>query len=136
MPLDAVAFNYVPAMGLFAAGVLATVVRAGALATGLILLLSVLLMVLSAVLGLALNLIKPNLDWTNETIPVKQGLPVVLCLFGFWVLAIVMGGLYYLLYRFVSPLSYLLLWSALLLAADALLLAWLKKRGSAIFASL
>ena len=121
---------------LFAAVVLAVVVRTGALATALLILLSLLLMVLSAAAGLALNLKKPNLDWTNEVIPIKQSMPVFLCLFGFWGLAMVMGGLYYLLYRYVSALAYLLLWSALLLLADAGLLAWLKNRGSAIFAAL
>lgn len=121
---------------LFAAVVLSLVVQAGALATVLILLLSLLLMLLSAALGLALNLKKPNLTWTNEVIPIKQGAPVMLCLFGFWALAVVMGGLYYFIYSYVSALGYLLLWSLLLLLADAGLLAWLKKRGSAIFAGL
>lgn len=38
--------------------------------------------------GLWLNIKHPNFDWTNENIPVKQGLPVAITLFGGWGIAI------------------------------------------------
>lgn len=49
--------------------------------------------VLTGAAGLAINLKKPFLDWTNETVAVKQGASVVISLFGGWGFAIVIGGL-------------------------------------------
>lgn len=47
-----------------------------------------------ALLGLVEDLRHVNLNWTNENVPIKQGLPVTVCLFGSWILAaaIVAGG--------------------------------------------
>lgn len=121
---------------LFAVATLLVTIQAEAVGWLLMLLLTLLMLPLSASLGLFLNLKKPNLTWTNEVIPIKQGAPVMLYMFGFWGVALVIGGGYYLLYRILSGQVYLLLWVLLLALANAGLLAWLKKRGSAIFAAL
>ena len=42
---------------------------------------------LSSAGGLALNLLRPNLNWTSEGVPIKQSMPVFIALFGFWALA-------------------------------------------------
>ena len=89
-----------------------------------------------AELGLAVNLLSPNLDWTNEIVPIKQSMSVAVTLFGGWVLVIALGGLYYLLSRFVAPAIYLTYVAAALLAAALALLAWLKHKGAQIFESL
>ncbi len=86
--------------------------------------------------GLAVNLLRPNLNWTNESIPVKQSLSVFLCLLGGWVvaLAILIGS--FLLQAQLPVLTYLALILLLLLLLNALLLVWLKKKGTGIFAAL
>lgn len=89
-----------------------------------------------AELGLTVNLLAPNLDWTNEIVPIKQSMSVAVTLFGGWVLVIALGGLYWLLARFVAPVVYLACISAALLAGSLALLAWLKRRGAGIFETL
>ncbi len=86
--------------------------------------------------GLALNLKMPNLNWTNETIPVKQGLPVMLTLFGGWLFVFALGVIYFVLSKFVSPLVFMLCVSVLLILMSALMIMWLKKKGTKILESL
>ena len=89
-----------------------------------------------AALGLAVNLKLPNLHWTNEMVPLKQGTAVMVALLGGWVLILALGVLYYFIMRWVSPLVYLLCAAGLFLAAAAALLAWLKTKGAKIFETL
>lgn len=91
---------------------------------------------LNAVGGLALNLKSPNLSWTSEIVPIKQGMSVMLCLLGGWVLVLLLGGLYFLLRNTLTPITFLGVCIALLTLANAAIVLWLKKRGAAIFASL
>lgn len=90
----------------------------------------------SGILGLCLGLKLPNLTWTNETAPIKQSASVTIALFGGWGYAIVLGGLYFLLGRFLSTGVYLLLFTLLTMLLCAVLLNWLKRRGTKIFSSL
>lgn len=91
---------------------------------------------LIALVGLALNLKMPNLNWTSESAPVKQSMSVMISLFGGWVLIALLGFVYYLLRYTFQPMIYLLLVSILLLLCNAALYAWLKKRGTVILAHL
>ncbi len=86
--------------------------------------------------GLCLNLKMPNLDWTNEAVPVKQSLPVTLCLMGGWALTAALGGMYWLLRDAISPLVFLGAVVAVLLVVCIGLYVWLKNKGAAIFANL
>lgn len=95
-----------------------------------------LFVLLMALIGLSLGLKMPNLTWSSETVPVKQSMSVMLALFGGWALVLALGGLYFLLKRFASPLLYLVCTAAALLIASILLWAWLKKRGAQIFETL
>ncbi len=91
---------------------------------------------LSACFGLFMNLMRPNLSWTNETAPIKQSLPVLLSIFGAWALLALLGFAYYYLAPYLSATLYLgisLLFFALLSVA---LLSWLRRRGAEIFAYL
>ena len=90
----------------------------------------------SAVLGLMLNLKKPNLTWTSETIAVKQSIPVLLVLFGLWAVAIVMGVGYYPLRNLVEADMYMIGWIVILALANRFLMKWLRTKGSEIFANL
>ncbi len=93
-------------------------------------------LMLICLLGLCLNLKMPNLDWTNEAVPVKQSLPVTLCLMGGWALTAALGGMYWLLRDVLSPLVFLGAVVAVLLVVCIWLYVWLKNKGAAIFASL
>lgn len=83
--------------------------------------------------GLWLNLRLPNLDWTNEIVPVKQGMSVGLCLFGGWVVVLVLSGLYLVAALWISPELYLALVTLLLFALSGVLFRWVKTKGAAIF---
>ena len=98
--------------------------------------ISAIFVVLSALGGLALNLKMPNLHWSNESAPVKQSLCSTLALFGGWVLAIVLGVAYYLLHKWVAPLVFLVGTAVLLTAASVALLGWINHKGSKIFETL
>ena len=91
---------------------------------------------LSSAGGLTLNLLRPNLTWTNEGVPVKQSMSVTLTLLGFWPLAAVVVVPYLFLRTFLSPELYLAIVAALLALAVAGLNLWLRRRGAAIFETL
>ncbi len=87
-------------------------------------------------LGLALNLWKPSLSWTNETVPVKQGLPVLLTMVFGWLLAVAVTAACLALSQVMAMPAAMLLGALL----PALLLLglerWLRRRGTAIFEGL
>lgn len=96
----------------------------------------ILFIVLMASFGLFMNLKMPNLNWTNEIVPIKQSLSVMISLFGGWVIIMALAGLYALLSSVLSPFVYLLLACALLLAICAVLIRWIFTRGAERFATL
>lgn len=91
---------------------------------------------LIGLLGLCLNLRMPNLNWTSETVPVKQSAGVLFTLFGGWAAVAALAGLYWLLMDLISPAVYLLAAVLAILAADLLLLAWLRGAGARRFEAL
>ena len=97
---------------------------------------SVLFVLFMALFGLMLGLKMPNLTWTNETTPIKQSGCVMLALFANWFYAIALGGLYFLCGRYLSAAAYLALAAAITAVVCALLLRWVKQRGTRIFAAL
>ena len=90
----------------------------------------------SALMGLALNLRLPILNWTSEVVPVKQGASVVLALFGAWAVVGLLAALYAALRSLLSPVPYLLLACCLLLLGALALYFWIKRSGTRIFAAL
>ena len=126
---------FLPPALLFAL-VLCLVLGFGALNT-LPVLLTVLLYVWAmADLGLVLNLVRPNLRWTNETVPVKQSMPVLLSMFGGWFLAAACTALGVLFSR-ALPLLPAMLLAALLPGLLLLgLRRWLRRKGCEILSTL
>lgn len=98
--------------------------------------IAVLFVLLMGTVGLCLNLKMPNINWTDETVPVKQSLGVMLALFGGWAVVLAFALLYVLVRNLVHPLVYLALVAVLLAVLSAVLLAWLKNRGTRIFEAL
>lgn len=108
----------------------------GAAEMALAVVVALLYTLLSALAALALGLRLPNLTWTNEITPIKQGGCVMLALFANWFYAIALGGLYFLCGRYLSAAAYLALAAAITAVVCALLLRWVKQRGTRIFAAL
>lgn len=92
--------------------------------------------VFMAEVGLIINLKMPNLDWTNETVPVKQSGSVVISLFGGWALITVLAVVYWLLASFLTPIVYALIIMAAMLAAAVLMYKWICTKGARIFDTL
>ena len=86
--------------------------------------------------GLIMNLLKPNLEWTNEVIPVKQGLAVFVAMFGGMILVGVFAIAYVLLDEILSPVMFLIAVAVVMFVAVAVSEWWLRTKGRKIFAEL
>lgn len=89
--------------------------------------------VLSAAFGLFMGLKRPNLNWTSEVAPIKQGLAVFLSMFVGWLVAVALGFLYYALMARVGAVAFLLAVTALFAVLALVLLRWLKASGAKIY---
>ena len=122
----------VPPM-LIAAAVLLVVFDMSALYAALLLTLPSAMTLFTGLLGLAENLLHPNLDWTNEAQAVKTGFGLLLTmLIGFAAVALPVGAVLLLGGRIPTPLV-ALVYLALLLAASLLLWRWLMSKGASLF---
>lgn len=86
--------------------------------------------------GLFLNLKSPNLTWTNEAIPMKQGLSSFGTLFGGWILAVIIIIVYLPFSDLMSETVYLAVATAVIVVLDLVLLAWMKRKGAKIYSEL
>lgn len=126
--------NFLPAMfTVIACGI---VVRLDTISLALATLATIIFIWLSADFGLFLNLRHPNLSWSSVTIPIKQGLPVIISLFGGWLFAVVIGVGAFFACKITTPIVCLICLNALLIILLTLVHEWLKKRGAEIFATL
>ena len=89
-----------------------------------------------AMFGLVLNLKRPVLDWMNEQVPVKQSMSVTVSLFGGYLFALLMLGLFLLIGKYVDISIYLLIVTLILVLLSFFMDRWLKTKGSEIFANL
>jgi len=92
--------------------------------------------VLTAAAGLSLNLLSPNLSWTNETVPLKNSMPVLVMLFGSWGFLAAMAAGVYALSLLLSPALSLAAAAVLVALFAVLLLIWLRKKGTALYEGL
>ncbi len=99
--------------------------------------LALVLNFLFAVIGLALNLKFPNFDWTNEVVPVKQGMSVGLAMLAGMGVTAFFAIVYLVLTMALSlhvPAALFLLAVLIICGAvSALIYAWICKRGTKIF---
>lgn len=86
--------------------------------------------------GLVLNLKKPNLTWTNETVPVKQGFSVTVHLFSGWGIVLVFGAASYALFNLIGTDFCILGFAIIMILIARVLNGWLRKTGTKIFAEL
>lgn len=97
---------------------------------------TVIFVLFTALLGLFLNIKMPNLTWTNEIVPIKQSMSVILTLFGGWAIVLLFGAIYFALRNFISPVVFLVSVSVILASCSLLLYGWLKTKGAKIFKEL
>ena len=112
------------------------VLRPSLAASVAVVVLPLLYVLLSALFGLMLGVRNANLVWTNEIIPIKQSVSVMLALLSGWGYAavFVLGVLF--LGAFVSVPVFAAVFAVLTAALCILLYRWLRTRGAARFAAL
>ena len=87
----------------------------------------------TAFFGLWINMKRPSFDWTNEAYPIKQGLNSLICLFGEWLLTLVLGLVYLLIGHFFPAEAYLVIVAVVLFAVSFVIYRWLAGKGRAMF---
>lgn len=107
-------------------------VRPGVFYAVMLPVVTLLFIVLLAMLGLILNLKMPNLDWTNEAVPIKQSLPTMIALFGGWICVVIAAAGYYFLGKYVSATAFTVGIMFLIIVVDYLMLRWLTEKGKKI----
>lgn len=81
--------------------------------------------------GVIVNLMFPKLDWTSEIQPVKQGISVLICMFGSLAVVICLALLYAFVLRSVVDITtYTLLCAALMLVLAALMHGYAGRGGA------
>ncbi len=132
--LTHILINGIP--GVIASIALGIVVRSSPLETALTAVCSAVFVWLTAAFGLMMNLIKPNLEWTNESVPVKQGLPVLFALLFGTGLAFIFAGAAVGIGMFTGPVPVIAASGAIWAVAALLIDLWIKKKGAEKFSHL
>lgn len=115
---------------------LAVVFGMDVIAAALMLIVCFAYVLLSAVFGLVVNLLRPNLSWTNETYPIKQSMSVFLTMFGGWIVSVAVAVPYFFMTGWMDCRLYLAILLVVFCMVDVLLIRWLSRKGSEIFAHL
>lgn len=90
----------------------------------------------STATGIAVNLLLPNLKWTNEVAVVKQSASSMVAMFGgYGVIALLVGG-YFWFGKYLPAWGYMSVCAAFLFIAAIGVCIWLKKKGAKIFEEL
>jgi ABC-2 type transport system permease protein len=110
-----------------------------AAAVTIIPMIAVIFNLMFAFLGLAMNLKYPNFDWTNEAVPVKQGISVMLSMLLSTGIILFFVAIYIIIdvlvkIRGIASL-YMLFVMVVSAVITALLYFWLRNRGTKIFDS-
>ena len=121
----------------FFAAICGVIVCPGSLPEKLLIVVTSLLFCLfSSLFSSFLGVRLPNLHWSNELIPIKQGGAVGLSLLGNFLCTTLFAIGYFLIGFRIGAVFYLLLFSILFCVASVLLARYLDTKGSRIFASL
>ena len=126
----------VGAPALVSAVLLAAALRLGAVQAALLAALTLAFVLFGAQTGLLWGLRLPNLTWTNETAPIKQGSATALTLLTGWAAVLLLAGGYILLRGRLAPEIVLTLAAIILTAVNVLLRRHLRTAGTARFSAL
>ncbi len=128
-----VILNTIPAI--FCTAVLCIVLGAGIAETVAACIFTEAYIFFNAAFGLAVGTKKPTMEWTNETVPIKQGIAIVIVLFGGMIISFGTAALYYPL-SMVPVAVYMLIMSAVFIIARILIDRWIYTKGAKIFEEL
>ena len=126
--------NIVPA--LFCAVCIVVALKPDILTAVLILIFTAEYVCFHAIFSIFCGLHKPNLNWANEIVPIKQGIGVLFAIFGGWGYAILLGGSYLLFGMFISTQLYLLIFVLITALIGLLIYRWINTKGITIFENL
>lgn len=111
--------------------------RPGLLGGAFLILIPLLFSFLTAAFGVFLNLKRPNLNWTSEIYPIKQGMNVMISMLSGWAYsALLIAGVLLIPGGKMIAILILSAFAALTLLLDVVLSCWLKKRGAGILSYL
>lgn len=89
-----------------------------------------------ASLSLMLNVLKPNLIWTSEVVPIKQDLVIMISLFGGWILSAVIAVGGYFALSYIQGNYYIICVMVLFSLVSRFINNWLATKGTQIFTKL
>ena len=116
--------------------ILGIVIEADYSAIASIVILSFIYIRFCAAFGLLLNIKAPNLNWTNEVVPVKQGMSIMITLFGGWGISVAFAAAGYFLTDYISAVNYILCAAVVFYVATYFINKWIFTKGAQIFAEL
>ena len=115
----------------------AIAIKPGALGTVLIIVLPAVFTLMNAALGLIIGILKPNLNWTREIVPIKQSACIIIYLIASFAAVIVPALIYFTALKgAVSATLFLFVVLAVYTAAAVYEIVWLMRRGTQKFAAL
>lgn len=82
-----------------------------------------------AIFGLIVGILRPNFHWTNETQPIKQSLNMLFVMIYGWIIALAIGGVYYLLMNKIDLNSYLEVVIIAFCVITVLFRKWIRTKG-------
>ncbi len=94
------------------------------------------LIMFNSAVGIMSNLKKPNLSWTNETVPIKQGISVVITMLLNHSVIIIFAVVGFLVRKIINIDFYILVFAVLLSSATRVINGWIKSKGVDIFETL
>lgn len=86
--------------------------------------------------GLMLNVLKPNLIWTSDVVPIKQDLTIMICLFGGWIVSALIGVGGYFALKYIEGNIYIICVLVLFSLLTRFINNWLATKGAEIFSKL
>lgn len=99
-------------------------------------LLAIMFVIFASLSGMAAGLKMPNVHWTSEITPIKQSGAVMLTLFGGFIYAAAVAGLYFAVSGVMNGTVYMAVASVITAALSLIIYLWIKNRGTKIFAAL
>ena len=121
----------------FCAVCAAIAIKADALGTVFIIAFTVVFTVMNAALGLIIGLLKPNLNWTREIVPIKQSACMVIYLIASFAAVAVPAIVYFLVLNgAIAGTLYLLIMLAIYTVISVFAIVWLVRSGAKRFAAL
>ncbi len=87
-------------------------------------------------LGLILGLMNPNFSWTSETQPIKQGVNILIAMFGGWVLSFGVPALYFLVADKMECYQYFMICIVVFALLFRMLSRWMQTKGEKVFQDL